>query len=790
MKKNYWKLSSIAFTLTAMLFVASCSDDDPKPEPEPEPDDTELIGELTGELTLKNGKTYNLTGGYTVKAGATLTIEPGVIIIAKNDDKVDYILVEQGGKIMADGTASSPIIMTSEKKEAGAWGGIHICGKAKINVAGGTAKSEIGDATYGGNDDADNSGVLKYIRLEYTGYAFDEEHEANGVTFYGVGNGTKVEYLQAYKGSDDGFEWFGGSVNVKYLVATSCSDDSFDWTQGWTGKAQFLVAYQENQSTLGYDCDCLIEADNDSKVFGATPVSAPVLANLTLVGNNSDTNKRGIRLRAGTHAKIYNALVKGKANTLTTETTETETALSNGTSILNNILLETTFSGKEGIYTAAMFTKDGVNKENQIIALTDAYVGVEDGGTDVTKIDPFFTSATYTGAVQSSNDWTAGWTIKPGATETSVELKGELTKDLTLKNGLTYYLTGGYHVKSGATLTIEPGVRLIAKDDDIVDYILIEQGAKINAEGTASNPIVMTSEKAEAGAWGGLHICGKAKINVTGGTAKSEIGDATYGGDDNADNSGKLRYIRLEYTGYAFDEEHEANGVTFYGVGNGTTVEYLQAYKGSDDGFEWFGGSVNVKYLVATSCSDDSFDWTQGWSGKGQFLVAYQESQSTLGYDCDCLIEADNDSKVFGASPVSSPVLANLTLVGNNSDVNKRGIRLRAGTHAKIYNALVKGKANTLTTETTETETALDNGTSVLNNIWLATTFSGKEGIYTSDKFNAGQGNAQNKTFSLTSNYVGTEAGGSDLSADTFFAKAEYKGAVPSDNDWTKGWAK
>lgn len=377
-----------------------------------------------------------------------------------------------------------------------------------------------------------------------------------------------------------------------------------------------------------------------------------------------------------------------------------------------------------------------------------------------------------------------------GGTTDETELKGELTSGLTLKNGKTYNLTGGYTVKSGATLTIEPGVTIIAKEDDVVDYILVEQGAKIMAEGTASNPIIMTSEKKESGAWGGLHICGNAKINVAGGTAKSEIGNATYGGDNDADNSGVYRYIRLEYTGYAFDEEHEANGVTFYGVGNGTKVEYLQAYKGSDDGFEWFGGSVNVKYLVATSCSDDSFDWTQGWTGKGQFLVAYQEEESTLGYECDCLIEADNDSKTFGATPISAPVLANLTLVGNNSEVNKRGIRLRAGTHAKIYNALVKGKANTLTTETTETETALDNGTSILNNIWLATSFSGKEGIYTGEKFNAAQGNAQNKTFSLTNKYIGTETEGTDLSADPFFAKADYKGAVPTDNDWTKNWTK
>ena len=118
---------------------------------------------------------------------------------------------------------------------------------------------------------------------------------------------------------------------------------------------------------------------------------------------------------------------------------------------------------------------------------------------------------------------------------------------------------------------------------------------------------------------------------------------------------------------FAFDEEHEANGVSFYGVGNGTTVEYLQAYKGSDDGFEFFGGSVNVRYMVVTSCSDDSFDWTEGWNGKGQFLVAFQEAETTLGYDCDCLMECDSNGNNAAATPVAHPVLSNVTLVGNGS---------------------------------------------------------------------------------------------------------------------------
>lgn len=373
--------------------------------------------------------------------------------------------------------------------------------------------------------------------------------------------------------------------------------------------------------------------------------------------------------------------------------------------------------------------------------------------------------------------------ITPGTT-----LTGNITSDATLTEGNTYRLSGGLHVKAGATLRIEPGVEVIAVDDEIPDYILIEQGAKIDAQGTAAHPIVMTSELKESGAWGGIHICGYAHTNAGTGVL-SEIGNAPYGGDNDADNSGTLRYIRLEYTGFALDEEHEANGVSFYGVGNGTTVEYLQAYKGSDDGFEFFGGSVNVRYMVVTSCSDDSFDWTEGWNGKGQFLVGYQEAESTLGYDCDCLMECDNNGNNAAATPVAHPVLANVTLVGNNSAAGMRGVRLRAGTEVELYNAIITGKAKCLTTETTETENSFSKSQnpSVLEYISMSTELDSQEGIYTNAAFEAGAGNATDYVNTLTDGYVGTIQGGKTLS-DSFFTAAAYKGAVSASDDWTAGW--
>lgn len=373
-----------------------------------------------------------------------------------------------------------------------------------------------------------------------------------------------------------------------------------------------------------------------------------------------------------------------------------------------------------------------------------------------------------------------------GTQPTTADLQGEYTSDLVLEANQSYTLSGGVHIKSGARLVIPEGVTITAVDDDTPDYILIEQGARIEANGTATNPIVMTSQLKEAGAWGGIHICGRAHTNAEGGIGRSEIGNATYGGNDDNDNSGTLRYVRLEYTGFALDEEHEANGISFYGVGNGTTVEYCQAYKGSDDGFEFFGGSVNVRNMVATSCSDDSFDWTEGWNGKAQFLVAYQENESTLGYDCDCLMECDNNGDNNQATPVAHPVIANVTLIGNEGDA--QGVRLREGTEVELYNAIITGKALPLTVESAGTENALANGTSVLEYVALGGVLNSNENIYTNDMFAAAAGNLTDQTFSFTNDYVGTVDGGKDLSADSFFTQTDYKGAVSASNDWTDGW--
>lgn len=347
------------------------------------------------------------------------------------------------------------------------------------------------------------------------------------------------------------------------------------------------------------------------------------------------------------------------------------------------------------------------------------------------------------------------------------EISGRYSQDLTLRKG-EYRLTGSLQIQAPATLTIEPGTTITSDvTDGSIIYILIERGAKIIAEGTESEPIVMTAETPVAGAWGGLHICGYAHTNA-GSDTMSEIGNAPYGGSNDADNSGSLRYIRIQYSGLALDSEHEANGISLYGVGNGTKISYIYVSDGSDDGIEFFGGSVNIDHCIVENCTDDSFDWTEGWNGTAEYIIAYQSVD-----ECDCLMECDNNGDNFDAAPVAHPTVRYATFIGNNSDSNSRGLRFRAGTAVTLQYALVTGKPSPITLETTQTVASFDNSVSSITNTYISGELVNEEGSgYDNSDFASATGNHADHDFSgvFTNNYVGMIG---------------QSGAVASDNDWT-----
>ena len=265
------------------------------------------------------------------------------------------------------------------------------------------------------------------------------------------------------------------------------------------------------------------------------------------------------------------------------------------------------------------------------------------------------------------------------------KLEGIINENISLTSSDNWLLSGGVFVEEGHTLTILNG-GTIYTDTDVTTFLSVMQGAKVFIEGSQDNPVVFTPLKDNPtyGDWGGIVVNGYASLN-TGFTAEGEGGTGIYGGDDDNDDSGILRYVRVEYAGKILGTDNELNGFSFNGVGDGTTVEYIQAYKGSDDGIEFFGGTVNVRYAVSTYNQDDSFDWTHGWKGKGQYWLAQQGPDGG-----DRGIEADNNSDDNLLEPYSNPILCNITLEGyDDGDSLNTGIRFREGTKGKVYNALI-----------------------------------------------------------------------------------------------------
>jgi hypothetical protein len=280
-------------------------------------------------------------------------------------------------------------------------------------------------------------------------------------------------------------------------------------------------------------------------------------------------------------------------------------------------------------------------------------------------------------------------------TTTIENIGGTMTTDLTLDSNITYILTEALIMTEGTSLNIPCGTVIKANFGAGV-YIAISQGATINANGQANCPIVLTSNSntPNAGDWGGLIILGRAPINsVAGGnaTSTSEIGGLPYGGNNTSDNSGVIRYVRVEYSGGAADASSENNGFSFYGVGNGTTVEYIQAFEGKDDGIEFFGGTVNASFIAVKGAQDDSVDWTEGYSGN--LNNVYIEH----GVNHDKGIEADgfNTDSGNNSNPLyfSKPTVSNVTIIGRGSSSTSEpeAVRLRAGTQGIFTNILIQG---------------------------------------------------------------------------------------------------
>lgn len=405
-----------------------------------------VSGDITADTRWYANARYFLSGFVYLKNNATLTIEPGTIIKGVSGTK-GALIIEKGSKIMAQGTATNPIVFTSDKPKGqrsyGDWGGLVICGNAPTNkhdngAGTGIAEGGIG-STYGGNNPADNSGILQYVRIEFPGIPLTAtaNSEINGLTLYSVGSGTVIDHIQVSYSGDDSFEWFGGNVNSKYLVAFKGWDDDFDTDNGFVGKVQFFVSLRDPASADQSQSNGF-ESDNDADGSTLTPVTAPVFSNGSMFGplatpttTINSLYRRAMHLRRGTRLSIYNTIYAGYPTGLDIDGQKGDSpaqATANVLQIENCIMAGMTANYSTIYLTDAETWYSSASRNNQIMATNDLLQIADPFNltapdflpgtgspllsgaafTNTRLTDSFFTQTAYRGAFGTTN-WTTGW---------------------------------------------------------------------------------------------------------------------------------------------------------------------------------------------------------------------------------------------------------------------------------------------------------------------------------------------------------------------------------------------
>lgn len=438
--------------------------------------DEVIEGTISANRTLTANKKYLLKGFVNVNTPAVLTIEPGTLIYGDQETK-GALIINRGAKINANGTAQRPIVFTSQKpigeRAAGDWGGIIIAGRATLNIPGGVATLEGGTNTqYGGGttpDDNDNSGVLRYVRVEFSGIPFQPNNEINGITLGAVGRGTVIEYVQVTYNGDDAWEWFGGTVNAKYIISAYTVDDDFDTDNGFSGNIQYALSVRHPQiadvsGSNGF------ESDNDATGSLNNPRTAATFSNVTLIGPKATSTteinslfRNAQQIRRSSLTSTYNSVILGwPTNGILVDGANTTTAAKDGFMEVRN----TAIAG-----AATPFTSNNATIFNPIVWRTDAQFGnsVFAANEEVKLVNPFrqnapdprpqtdapvifgasfsnsrvntafFDRVSYMGAFSpTAPRWDAGWSnYNPQNTDYSKGIPTSIDEDPSLPLGYT-----------------------------------------------------------------------------------------------------------------------------------------------------------------------------------------------------------------------------------------------------------------------------------------------------------------------------------------------------------------
>lgn len=459
----------ILFAFGVATAIAACGEDNGL-GPAPGPQAAVIDRDITSNRTLYADTIYTIRGFVHVANGATLTIQPGTVIQGDYDVLGSSLFVLRGARIEANGTAAAPIVFTSSRpvgqRQAGDWGGLIIVGNGVINRTGdvqlegsGTGASNPPVLYSGGTDNGDSSGTLRYVRVEFAGYATAPDTELNSFTFAAVGSGTRLEYLQVLSGLDDSFEFFGGAVDAKYLVSYDAGDDHFDMAEGYSGRLQYLIAYQTRQvipRTGAGNVSADPQGIENDGCAGAgcpngqnsTPLTMPMVANFTLVGAadgifSGTSGGVGMMLRRGTGGYYVNGVVArweraaislrdqstidraGAGNLVVNNvhvadvgaTFQTGGSSTQGTLALGpNAIVEGTETSLGALFSSA---PNNPTQAAQLDWTPATSASIATGGTGpfapgsalAVKAGTFVTGTTYRGAADpTGSDWWAGWT--------------------------------------------------------------------------------------------------------------------------------------------------------------------------------------------------------------------------------------------------------------------------------------------------------------------------------------------------------------------------------------------
>jgi len=689
-----------------------------------------LCGELTKDTTLFNSYAYVISCAVNVHSGVTLTIEPGTTLRANDTwdatTTIPALNIMQGAKIMANGTQDHPITFTTTKSfveegDRGLWGGITIYGKATVRDTAATYNGY----TYGGTDDDDNSGVLRYVRIWYAGNNDDPTlTPLAGLCMAGVGRGTHLDFVETSYSKADGLMLLGGTVNMKHIATYFSDENAMKVDNGYQGDIQFLFVMVATLGQAGLD----IAGAADSQ-----PRTHPNIRSATFLGNWPHNLNSMINVHDGAGATLQNVVCQNAEIAVSMSKCAASDPRLQGIQRISFSYPDYFFFGQNNvIYTASddyrtfQQTPDcagGLDKAiqsnpelsgipEQLEPLPNGALSpmpmvtsvVMDAATQEVQGSGFFETVHYGGAFNGASDdmWIRDWTwldfhrkLLPKPQVNTEYLCGAQKDNKTLFKDTSYVLTCQWFIRTGAFLILEPGVTIKSAEDQSgrSPAIVIQKGAQILADCTVTQPCTFSSTVEEAslpadGKWGGLVICGDAPSQGNSSGVITGLKGSEYGGLNPKDSSGILRNVRVWYGGHQLEPGAYVAGLTFAGVGSGTVIENVEVAYSEHHGIDFLGGTPDSKYLSVLYARKSGIHFSYGYNGRMQFAFVMTPSYGEHGM----LIESNVDDTNFFNQPRTHPQVRSVTMIGQPDSANHALLKVTGASGGSLKLFAMQGK--------------------------------------------------------------------------------------------------